>query len=139
AGESVLLISSEKLTQEVEAPVTGVLNEIKSQVSEEAKVGAVLGIIEQDGEGTADSTANERETESKPEVSQEKGLERAAGSTEGKNTESPASTKKPVRNSEERIFISPIARKLAKENNLQIDLIKGTGGNNRITRIDINR
>ena len=139
AGESVLTISSEKLTQEIEASETGVLREIKSQVSEKAKVGAVLGVIAQEGEETADSAANEEGTESAPEVSEEKDPVKASGPAEGTETKDSASSRKPEGNSGGRIFISPIARKLAKEYDLEIDLIKGTGGNNRITRIDINR
>jgi pyruvate dehydrogenase E2 component (dihydrolipoamide acetyltransferase) len=37
----------------------------------------------------------------------------------------------------ERIFASPLARKLAKEKNINLALVEGTGGNNRITRRDI--
>ncbi|WP_077325379.1 dihydrolipoamide acetyltransferase family protein [Virgibacillus siamensis] len=139
AGESVLMISSEKLTQEIEAPVTGVLHEIKSDVAEEAKVGAVLGVIEQEGEGTLDSTVNETESESVPDVAERKNSVQTSGFSEGMDTKSHASNSNSERNTGARIFISPIARKMAKEHDLQIDLIKGTGGNNRITRIDINR
>ena len=38
-----------------------------------------------------------------------------------------------------RIFITPLARKMVKEQNLDIDFIKGTGGNDRITKRDIQR
>lgn len=137
AGEGIVTISSEKLTQEIEAPTTGVLGEIKTDEAGEAKVGDILGVIKQEGEETADSLVNEIETES--EVPQNKESVKTSGSSEGADSESPAINREPEINSEERIFISPIARKLAKENNLQIDLTKGTGGNNRITRIDINR
>ena len=39
----------------------------------------------------------------------------------------------------DRIFITPLARKMVKEHNLDIDFIKGTGGNGRITKRDIQR
>ncbi|GAB3055093.1 dihydrolipoamide acetyltransferase family protein [Virgibacillus ainsalahensis] len=139
AGESIVLISSEKLTQEIEAPVSGMLAEIKTQETEEAKVGAILGVIKQEGEATADSGATETENEPAPEPSQEKDSVQAVSPSEDKDSEKSPSSKKTEKDSEKRIFISPIARKMAKENDLQIDLIKGTGGNNRITRIDINR
>ncbi|MBS7093343.1 MAG: lipoyl domain-containing protein, partial [Enterobacter cloacae] len=44
-GESIVTISSEKLTNDVEAPVSGTLLEIKVQAGEDAEVKAVLGII----------------------------------------------------------------------------------------------
>lgn len=39
----------------------------------------------------------------------------------------------------ERIFASPIARKLAKENNIAVENIVGTGPNQRIVRADVER
>lgn len=39
----------------------------------------------------------------------------------------------------ERIFISPLARNMAKDKDLDITRIKGTGGNDRITKLDIQR
>lgn len=38
-----------------------------------------------------------------------------------------------------RIFISPLARKMAEDKNFDITRIQGTGGNNRITKLDIQR
>ena len=39
----------------------------------------------------------------------------------------------------ERIFISPLARNMAEDKELDITRIKGTGGNDRITKLDIQR
>lgn len=36
-------------------------------------------------------------------------------------------------------FISPLARKMADDKNFDITRIQGTGGNNRITKLDIQR
>lgn len=44
-GESICTISSEKLTQDVEAPASGTLLEIKVQAGEETEVKSVLGIV----------------------------------------------------------------------------------------------
>ncbi|MGW9972029.1 pyruvate/2-oxoglutarate dehydrogenase complex dihydrolipoamide acyltransferase (E2) component [Staphylococcus epidermidis] len=49
-GESIVTISSEKLTNDVEAPASGTLLEIKVQAGEDAEVKAVLGIIGEEGE-----------------------------------------------------------------------------------------
>ena len=48
-GESIVTISSEKLTNDVEAPASGTLLEIKVQAGEDAEVKAVLGIMEKKG------------------------------------------------------------------------------------------
>ena len=49
-GESIVTISSEKLTNDVEAPASGTLLEIKVHAGEDAAVKAVLGVIGEEGE-----------------------------------------------------------------------------------------
>jgi pyruvate/2-oxoglutarate dehydrogenase complex dihydrolipoamide acyltransferase (E2) component len=48
AGEQVLTITTPKLTMEIEAPVSGVLKEIRVEADELASVGATLGVIASD-------------------------------------------------------------------------------------------
>jgi 2-oxoglutarate dehydrogenase E2 component (dihydrolipoamide succinyltransferase) len=48
AGETIVEIETDKVTQEVEAPVDGTLGEILAVEGDEVKVGAVLAIIEED-------------------------------------------------------------------------------------------
>lgn len=45
-GEQILVITTPKLTMEIEAPASGVLREILIPADELAEVGATLGIIE---------------------------------------------------------------------------------------------
>jgi biotin carboxyl carrier protein len=47
AGEQLVVITTPKLTMEIEAPANGVLREITVGADELASVGATLGIIEQ--------------------------------------------------------------------------------------------
>ena len=46
AGESIVTITTPKLTMEIEAPAAGRLKEIKIAAEELAPVGAVIGVIE---------------------------------------------------------------------------------------------
>ena len=48
AGEQILTITTPKLTMEIEAPITGVLKEIRVEADELASVGATLGVIASD-------------------------------------------------------------------------------------------
>jgi 2-oxoglutarate dehydrogenase E2 component (dihydrolipoamide succinyltransferase) len=48
AGEVVVEIEAEKVTQEVEAPVAGVLSSILAVDGDELRVGEVLAVIEED-------------------------------------------------------------------------------------------
>lgn len=45
-GEQIILITTPKVTMEIEAPATGVLKKILVPPGELAAVGAVLGVIE---------------------------------------------------------------------------------------------
>ena len=67
-GDSIVTISSEKLTQDVEAPASGTLLKINVQAGEEAKVKAVLGVIGEEGESTQQQS---EENNSKDETNDE--------------------------------------------------------------------
>ena len=85
----------------------------------------VVGWVGQEGEnvGTQEAPAQE---EAPTEVAKDS------------TPPSPKSTTAPIaRTSGERIFITPVARKMAAEKGYDISLIKGTGGNGRITRRDV--
>ena len=137
-GESIVTISSEKLTNDVEAPASGTLLKIKVQAGEDAKVKAVLGIIGEEGEdvGSDDDDSEETNQENKDNdtTSEDQQASSNEEQSDKKDTEKEA---KPEQR--ERIFISPLARSMAKDKDLDITRIKGTGGNDRITKLDIQR
>ena len=136
-GESIVTISSEKLTNDVEAPASGTLLKIKVQAGEDAKVKAVLGIIGEEGGDTesGDDDHSEEETQDHKETSSEN---QQASSNKDKSNKK--DTKKEAKlEQRDRIFISPLARNMAEDKNLDITKIKGTGGNDRITKLDIQR
>lgn len=122
-GEPICTISSEKLTMEVEAPVDGILAKVIAHDGEEVPVKEVIGIVTEDGE-----IINSPAVETAPEVKQGR---------KAKEQQVVPSIEKPIEMHSERIFASPLARKLAKEKNINLALVEGTGGNNRITRRDI--
>lgn len=131
--EPILTISSEKLTQEVEAPIAGVLLVKNADIGDEVEVGGMLGAIGEEGEQVGNASVSidveEKEKESAIvfETSKEKDPICQSDDKEGKTIKG------------ERIFITPLARKMAKKMNFDIELIKGTGGNGRITKLDIQR
>lgn len=49
AGEVILEVEAEKVTQEVEAPVSGVLRSIVAMEGDEVRVGAVIAVIAEAG------------------------------------------------------------------------------------------
>lgn len=121
-GEVICTISSEKLTHDVEAPEAGVLSQLLVQIGEEVPCQQAIAII---GEGATKTQA----TESTEEVK-----------TAEKEQIAPPVAKKvePVqKNATDRIFITPLAKKIAESKGIDYRLITGTGGNGRITKRDV--
>lgn len=127
-GEAVLTISSDKLTQEVESPSSGVLLKQNVDTGGEAKVGDVIAIV---GEAGADI--------SEENTTKEDSKEQAEPGEPKEKIETTTQRSKINKNESERVFISPLARKMVEDKDFDIERIKGTGGNGRITKIDITR
>ncbi|WP_085992135.1 dihydrolipoamide acetyltransferase family protein [Oceanobacillus senegalensis] len=130
-GDPIVEISSEKLTSEVEAPQSGTIIKIASQEGDVIPSKEVMAYIGEKGE-TIDSTV---ETEDKSV--KEKGSNHNQESVEA--VSSVQRNKQTKTNDGERIFITPVARKMAEEQGIDIRDVNGTGGNGRITRLDIQR
>ncbi|PIC63050.1 branched-chain alpha-keto acid dehydrogenase subunit E2 [Sporosarcina sp. P13] len=129
-GEPVLMISSEKLNQDVEAPFSGVLLERLGEVEDELKVGEALAVIGEEGEKA--SAANKQDTNA---VSVELTEYEKADSS----AEKPPMNAKKEQVPRDRIFITPLARRMAKDQAIDIETVEGSGGNGRITKRDIER
>ncbi|MER2192555.1 MAG: dihydrolipoamide acetyltransferase family protein [Solibacillus sp.] len=121
-GEVVCTISSEKLTHDVEAPDKGVLLKILVQETEEQVCKEPIGILGAAGEQVSSrsiSAEKPQEVLVAPPSVAEKPTQLASSSPTA------------------RIFITPLARKIAAEKGIDYTQVAGTGGNGRITRRDI--
>jgi pyruvate dehydrogenase E2 component (dihydrolipoamide acetyltransferase) len=126
-GEAILMISSEKLNQEIEAPIAGVLLNKNGEVEDELKVGATIAVIGEEGKTvlTNDNEAVQPTT--------------AIEKPDNSDYTDVLVNKEEKTMKGDRLFITPLAKKMAKDNNFDMTLIKGTGGNGRITKQDIQR
>ena len=136
-GESIVTISSEKLTNDVEAPASGTLLKIKVQAGEDAKVKAVLGIIGEEGEDVGSDDDDSEETTQENKDNDTTSEEQQASSNEEQSDKKDTEKKRSLNN--ENVSLSPLARNMAEDKDLDITRIKGTGGNDRITKLDIQR
>jgi pyruvate dehydrogenase E2 component (dihydrolipoamide acetyltransferase) len=121
-GDIVLEVMTDKLTNTIEAPAEGVLLKIVAQEEEELPIGALLGIIGIQGEAVQGSAKAETVAAPSPE-------------TVLTETKSAGSAVSEV--SGNRVKASPLARKLAKEKNVDFTQIVGTGPSGRIVRDDV--
>lgn len=122
-GDIVCTISSEKLTHDVEAPEDGILLKIIVEEMGQIPCKEPIAYIGEVGEKGAEASVPAKETASTEEQVQQKA--QVAPTLTSKHQEA------------ERIFITPIARKIAAERGIDYSEITGTGGSGRITRRDV--
>lgn len=132
-GEVVCTISSEKLTHDVEATESGKLIQILVQAGEDAPCQAPIGLIGAEGEDVTD-TEEKLDTQDKEGKNDEINEQSSAEKERQKDTSLQTDA---VKKEGARFFITPLARKIAKEKGVDYTQINGTGGNGRITRRDI--
>jgi len=129
-GQPVVLIQTEKVEYEVEAPATGTLLKVVAKEGEELPVGAPMGILGQAGEDVSALLSGAPAAPAlKPETQGASAVAQTAA----------AVAAPPVRAPGERVKISPVAKKLAQEHGVDIVTLTGTGPEGRIVREDVER
>ncbi|CAL5439481.1 unnamed protein product [Camellia sinensis] len=141
-GEVLCEVETDKATVEMECMEEGYLAKIvRGDGEKEIKVGEVIAITVEDEEDIAKfkdyepsksgaGPAAKAASESAPP--KEEKVEAPATSPEPKVTKAPAPS-----SAEDRIFASPLAKKLAEDHNVPLSSIKGTGPDGRIVKADI--
>jgi pyruvate dehydrogenase E2 component (dihydrolipoamide acetyltransferase) len=126
-GEPLLVVETDKVVTEVEAPTDGVVLKILVAPEEERPIGAALALI-----GSASETLSEAD------VRQLVGSQAVASATApGPSPVAPAPARPAPSSPGERLKISPVARKLAEEHGIDAATVRGTGPGGRITKDDI--
>jgi pyruvate dehydrogenase E2 component (dihydrolipoamide acetyltransferase) len=110
-GEVVCTISSEKLTHDVEATESGKLIQILVQAGEDAPCQAPIGLIGAEGEDVTD-TEEKLDTQDKEGKNDEINEQSSAEKERQKDTSLQTDA---VKKEGARFFITPLARKIAKE------------------------
>ncbi|MFW0155229.1 2-oxoglutarate dehydrogenase, E2 component, dihydrolipoamide succinyltransferase [Rothia sp. P6271] len=124
--EPLLEVSTDKVDTEVPSPAAGTLLEIRVQEDEEAEVGQVLAVI---GSASAAAPATpSAPAEQAPAVAATPAAETVAPAT-------PVTEEAPAAQGE--VYVTPLVRKLAKQEGIDLSTIKGTGVGGRIRKQDI--
>jgi pyruvate dehydrogenase E2 component (dihydrolipoamide acetyltransferase) len=110
--EPIFEISTDKVDAEIPSPVAGVLTEIKVAEGATVTINTVVAVIGGAAGKAAPVAAPASEATSAPAP--------AASATEG-----------------DRVRSSPLVRKIAKDNNVDLTQVPGTGASGRITKTDI--
>ncbi|WP_323789323.1 pyruvate dehydrogenase complex dihydrolipoamide acetyltransferase [Psychroserpens sp.] len=136
-GDILAEIETDKATMEFESFQSGTLLHIGLQEGESAKVDALLAIIGPKGTDVAGIAKNFKATNSVSEAKQEtKSVE--APKKEAAVTSSAVEKSQPSPiNSSGRVFVSPLAKKMADEKGINLSQVSGSGENGRIVKRDI--
>lgn len=138
-GDILAEIETDKATMEFESFQSGTLLYVGLNEGESAKVDALLAIIGPKGTDVSDIAKNYKvdAPKEKAEASKEtpktetKKEETVTSNTVKKSHTSSSSS------SNDRIFASPLARKMAEEKGINLSQVKGSGENGRIVKKDI--
>ena len=141
-GDILAEIETDKATMEFESFQSGTLLYIGLEEGDTAKVDSLLAIIGPEGTDAAAIAKNFQSGSEKKEAAPKK----KSADSDKKESSKPAvkEEKKEVSSSSSsatsdgsRVFVSPLARKMAEEKGINLSQVKGSGENGRIIKRDI--
>ncbi|MBO9108406.1 MULTISPECIES: pyruvate dehydrogenase complex dihydrolipoamide acetyltransferase [Agrobacterium] len=152
-GDVIAEIETDKATMEVEAVDEGTVAKLVVPAGTEAvKVNALIAILAADGEDVAEAAKGGNAAPAASQAKAEAPKQEAAKAEAPKEEAVPAKAEKPVADqssapstpapvakSGERIFASPLARRLAKEAGLDLTAVSGSGPHGRIVKTDVEK
>ena len=130
-GDILAEIETDKATMEFESFYEGTLLKIGIQEGETAKVDSLLAIIGPEGTDVSGVTGGASSSKETSGAKEEPVSETKEASAKESATTTDAS------HDSGRIFISPLARKMAEEKGINLSEVNGSGGNGRIVKKDI--
>ena len=130
AGDIIAEIETDKATMEVEAVDEGKITHLlEDTVNKQIPVNSVIAIIDGDESETIE---NKKKVENTIKENKKEEIEKPHESLDLKNSQNNNS-----QNSDNRLKASPLVKKIAKENNLDLSKFNGTGPDGRIIKRDI--
>ena len=133
AGDVIAEIETDKATMEVEAVDEGTITDILvAEGTEGVKVNTPIARLAEEGGAAAPAPKA-----AEPAKAEAPKAAPAAAPAEAPKAAAPAPAAAPARKSGERVFASPLARRLARDAGLDIATLTGSGPHGRIVRSDV--
>ncbi|KDS93641.1 dihydrolipoamide acetyltransferase [Dermabacter hominis 1368] len=127
ADEPLLEVSTDKVDTEVPSPIAGTLQKILVQEDEEAEVGAAIAVI---GSGApSDASPAPAAPAASSDAPAPKAEESSAPAASASQTVSSSNNSQ--------AYVTPIVRKLAADNGIDLASVKGSGIGGRIRKQDV--
>jgi pyruvate dehydrogenase E2 component (dihydrolipoamide acetyltransferase) len=140
--EPLFEISTDKVDAEIPSPVSGIVRETRFPEGATVQVNTVVAVI-----GDAADTAGAPSTAIPPAAQPQQAAELQPGADSAARApvgeEAPTQSKEapvPVEEESARpVRYSPLVRRMAKDNNIDLDQLRGTGPEGRVTKEDVLR
>ncbi|MEM6414100.1 MAG: pyruvate dehydrogenase complex dihydrolipoamide acetyltransferase [Pseudomonadota bacterium] len=143
SGDVIAEIETDKATMEVEAVDEGTIGKLLIAAgTENVKVNEMIAVLLEDGENVGDIDLSSRQNGSRSEGNSRASADPASnGGADPKPTEARPAQAQPVTSfnggTNGRIIASPLAKRIAKNEGLDLSQLKGTGPHGRIVKRDI--
>ncbi|KQZ33653.1 pyruvate dehydrogenase complex dihydrolipoamide acetyltransferase [Caulobacter sp. Root1472] len=139
AGDVIAEIETDKATMEVEAVDEGVIEAILVDAgTENVKVNAPIAKLAGEGESPAPPPSKEAPAKAAPAAEAPKAAPAPAAPAQAAGeTAAPAKPAPAAAPTGDRVFASPLARRLASAANLDLKSIAGTGPHGRVVKADV--
>ena len=125
--DPILEISTDKVDTEVPSPFAGKVTNLLVEEGETVEVG--VGLLELNGNAEKEENKNNEQSNIIPEPAQTEKVTVASDESQKKDIDA-------IKNNQNK-NLSPIVRRLAGENNIDLTLVNGSGKHGRITRKDL--
>ena len=158
SGDVIAEIETDKATMEVEAVDEGKIGKIVvAEGTENVKVNAVIAVLLQDGESAGDMSAPKAEAKAEaPKAEAPKAdagavkeanaatqtaptakADPAPASNSNSGSSAPAAAPAPAKSGGDKVFASPLARRMAKDAGIDVSAISGSGPKGRVIKADV--
>jgi pyruvate dehydrogenase E2 component (dihydrolipoamide acetyltransferase) len=137
--EPLFEISTDKVDAEIPSPSAGVLKEIKVNEGQTVPIQTVVAVIDVAGaSAAAPAPAAPKQEAAKPAVAPPPAAKPAApAAPPPTQKEAAPAPSAPVTASGDKVRSSPLVRKIARENNIDVAQVPGTGAGGRVSKTDI--
>jgi pyruvate dehydrogenase E2 component (dihydrolipoamide acetyltransferase) len=136
-GDPIAEIETDKVTMELEAEDSGTLAQIRAQEGQDVPVGEAIAFIQAEGEEVPEQAGGgARQAEAEEGGEEEEGAAATATETEEAPSEQRQAPAEAPR-ADGHFRASPIVRRLAQENDLDLSRIEGSGPQGRIVERDV--
>lgn len=136
-GDILAEIETDKATMEFESFYSGTLLHIGIQEGGSAPVDSVLAIIGPEGTDVSGILSGGVKPAAKSQPKKEEATEDKKESDTEKGTAVKTENSSSATNDSNRVFASPLAKKIAQDKGINLSDVKGTGENGRIVKSDV--